>query len=218
MVLVRDRSVLSGEVHQEFPVPLGPQRSGRGGARPTVQPPSSKRRLRFPMTSWWSEGSRTTPPLPTWPLPTSNWGLIRAIIKAFLRRCSETGGTTSFREMNETSITAPWICSFKSEGFEVTDVCFFQHQDAGILAKSPVELTVSHVHRDHLFGPPLEQTVGEPPCRCPHVHEDLSRYIHRKGIEGRLQLQSTTAHIGGIGLFERDGRRGGYLGGPVCPT
>src|SRR5207302_5684813 len=56
--------------------------------------------------------SRTTPPLPTWPRPASNWGLMSATI------CSvtslNTGGRASRREMNETSTTARSIGSGSS--------------------------------------------------------------------------------------------------------
>ena len=50
--------------------------------------------------------SFTMPPLPTSPLPTSNWGFMRATIFPSAARNSRTFGTTLFSDMNETSIVA----------------------------------------------------------------------------------------------------------------
>ncbi len=42
-----------------------------------------------------------------------------------------------------------------------------EHPHAGVGAQAVSELSITHVHREHLCGPVLEQAVGEPPRRGP---------------------------------------------------
>src|SRR5581483_8522963 len=53
-----------------------------------------------------SASSRTIPPRPTLPFPTSNCGLISVMIVAARSKNGSTAGTTSSSEINETSMTA----------------------------------------------------------------------------------------------------------------
>ena len=55
--------------------------------------------------AWWSSGSRTMPPLPTWPLPTSNCGLISITICPSGWSSGTTAGRIRVTEMKLTSQT-----------------------------------------------------------------------------------------------------------------
>ena len=58
------------------------------------------------MTSSWTFLSRTTPFLPTFSRPASNWGFIRQTISPPLSRISKAGGRILDREIKETSTEA----------------------------------------------------------------------------------------------------------------
>jgi len=58
------------------------------------------------MTARWCEPSRTTPPLPTWPLPTSNWGLTSTTASPWEVSTPKTEGSTFSSEINEMSTVA----------------------------------------------------------------------------------------------------------------
>ena len=84
-------------------LPSGPLMGDKSSA--TVQKPfSSANPTTFWMTSRWISGSLTTPFLPTFPLPASNWGLTRQTKHAPSLRRRQATGRTRVREINETSM------------------------------------------------------------------------------------------------------------------
>src|SRR5216684_6354594 len=86
-------------------LPLGPLR-GEAVTPRTCQPCSTAKRATRAMTARWCEPSRTTPPLPTWPLPTSNWGLTSTTASPWEVSTPKTEGSTFSSEMNEMSTVA----------------------------------------------------------------------------------------------------------------
>ena len=75
--------------------------------RPRTEKPLSCAVFRaWSMTSSWTLGSLTTPFLPTFSLPASNWGLIRQTISPPGGRMAAAGGRILDREMKETSTLA----------------------------------------------------------------------------------------------------------------
>ena len=86
-------------------MPAGPvigERITPDGVRPADTAAAST----FSIAASCSFGSRTTPPLPTWPLPTSNCGLIKAMIWPPGANSLTMFGSTNDRPMNETSTVA----------------------------------------------------------------------------------------------------------------
>ena len=87
-------------------------------ASPSSSSPSSSvaKRTISSLASSRSPSSRTRPP-GALPLPTSNCGLMSATIRPPGASTSAIGGRMSFREMNETSVTATSGTSGRSSAF-----------------------------------------------------------------------------------------------------
>ena len=93
-------------------------------------------------------------------------------------RSRDTAGRTSFREMKDTSITAPSRSSFTMPGAQVSDIRLFEKNHPRVLPKFPVKLAVTDVNRNDPLSPSLKQAVRETPCRGAHVQENPVLHIH----------------------------------------
>ena len=104
------------------------------------------------MTLLCSSAERTTPPLPTFPLPTSNCGLISATTVASVEISELTAGRTSLSEINETSMVASNRDEWQTRWFQITNIGFFENNDARIVSQFPIELAITDIHREDLRG------------------------------------------------------------------
>src|SRR5581483_1869390 len=86
-------------------LPFGPL-SGEAVTPRTCQPCRTAKRAMRAITARWCEKSRTTPPLPTCPLPTSNWGFTSTTASPCEVSTPKTDGSTFSSEMNEMSMVA----------------------------------------------------------------------------------------------------------------
>src|SRR5262249_30747347 len=86
-------------------LPLGPL-SGEAVTPRACHPCRTAKRAMRAITARWCEPSRTTPPLPTCPLPTSNWGFTSTTASPARVNTPKTDGSTFSSEMNEMSMVA----------------------------------------------------------------------------------------------------------------
>ena len=214
----RARAPRLGEPDESLAVALGPGQAGgeeaenRGGSRGAVDPLGVEVGRSIPTgaevgrsipaaasptatsAARRSAGSRTTPPLPTRSRPTSNWGLTSASTSWGSPRQRSTAGSTLVREMKETSTTARSATEppAKHRGSEGTRIGALQHPHPRVGAQAVVELSITHVHRDHRGGAALQQAVCEPPRRGPHVERRASRHGDIGTPQRVLQLDPPT--------------------------
>src|SRR5437016_4772164 len=95
--------------------PFGPL-SGDAVTPRTCQPRITEKRASREMTAWCCPGSRTTPPLPTAPRPTSNCGFTSATSSPPGASRPNAAGRTFSSEMNETSTVTTSGASAKRRG------------------------------------------------------------------------------------------------------
>ena len=101
---------------------------------------------RVAQAAWWSAGSRTMPPLPTWPLPTSNCGLISITICPPGCNSGTAAGRIRVTEMKLTSQVS------RSTGSPISSSCSSRalmpscSDDARVGAQLPVELAGADIH------------------------------------------------------------------------
>ena len=65
----------------------------------------------------------------------------------------------------------------------------------GIVAKTPVELPVGDVERDHPVGAALQQAVGEPAGRGADVEAGAPGDVDPKRVEGVLELDPAARDV-----------------------
>ena len=69
------------------------------------------------------------------------------------------------------------------------------HDDAGILAEAPVQLTLSHVDRVDPERPALQQDIGEAPGRGADIDRDLPRDVKPQHVERARELVAATRDV-----------------------
>ena len=147
-----------------------PGRAGPTTRIPAPTRPASRAACATPTSApRRASGSRTTPPLPTCPRPTSNCGLTSARQSNSGAAQASTAGSTLASEMKETSATTRSGREGQQRRVQGAGVHALDHRDPRVLAQPPVELAVGHVQRDHGLRAALEQAVGEAARRGAHV-------------------------------------------------
>ena len=131
------------------------------------------------------DGSRTTPPLPTLPLPTSNCGLTRATMSPpGSSGAATTGQHQAQRDERHVDHGEVRPCR-QRRGVEAAHVGALEQCHARVLAQRPGELAVADVDGDYRRGAALQHAVGEAAGRCADVQHDASRHRCRRTHRGR---------------------------------
>ena len=139
-------------------------------------------------TASCSAGSRTTPPLPTCPLPTSNCGLISATSRG-LRPRQRQRRRQHQPQRDEARIADDEIDRLGNLGRrQVPRIGPLEHDDPRVGAQPRVELPVADVDGMHPRGAAAQQDVGEPAGRCTDVETDEPGGIDREGVQPGDQL------------------------------
>ena len=102
-------------------------------------------------------------------------------------------------------MTARSIGSRKRVGRQRPGVRPLHRGDPGVAAQDVRELPTTHVERDHVPGPALQQHVREAAGRGPDVEREASRRIDPERVERGGELVATTADVG-LGGIDRDRR------------
>jgi hypothetical protein len=84
--------------------------------------------------------------------------------------------------------------------FECARVRFFDDHDTRIVSESPIELTVTHVVRDHSRRATPQKHVGEASGRCSDVERFATGDRYIEYVEGVGQLYAAPPDIWVIGL------------------
>jgi hypothetical protein len=137
---------------------------GDGNSANTVQPGCESMKARTAaMALARASASRTNPPLPTPPRPTSNWGLTRATSQApgggkleRRRQCLDQADETDIGDDGGNG-------ALDHPGIEAPCIGTLQHHHPGVLAEHRMQLVARHIHRIDAGGPTLEQHLGEAP-------------------------------------------------------
>jgi hypothetical protein len=119
------------------------------------------------------------PPLPTWPLPTSNWGLTKMTISAI------TG--VAYGEAEPFG---------KVAGLQIAGVDAFVNDHARIVAQLPIQLAVTDIDGVHAGGSALQQAIGEAAGGGSHVQADATAHVDREMIQRAGQLEPAAADVG----------------------
>ena len=134
-----DADGFNGGHKQELPVAFGAGDRAFHDIR--CETPLFQKSRTLAQTTACSAGSRTIPPFPTWPLPTSNCGFTSTIslpVSGFSTRTM--AGMISVAEMKLTSQTARSTGSPRSAGSRYRALMPSCTHDARIVAQFPVEL------------------------------------------------------------------------------
>ena len=169
-----------------------------------------------------SPRSRTTPPLPSRSLPTSNCGLtIRARSPSGAVTPISASSTSSQRD--EGQVTDDEVDRAAEQvRVDLPDVRPVVHPHAGVVAQRPDELAVAHVDRDHLASALAQEHVGEATRGRARVEAATPGHLEtqwHERREGSGELVPAAARVVGPGgvLAHDDvgvgGHRRGRLGG-----
>ena len=141
--------------------PAGPG-SGLAAIPATPRPDSAAAAATRATAAARSPRSRTTPPAPTRPLPTSNWGFTRSTKSASGLAQLLSAGRTKVSEMKDRSA----VTSVRGRGDllrpQLAHVDPVKRDDPRVAAQPPGQLAVANIHRDHLLRAGAEQDIGEP--------------------------------------------------------
>ena len=172
---------------------------GLSASPSTVQPanPASQAVMRW-QTSACRSGSRTTPPLPTLPLPTSNCGLISEIRRAF-GAASASGGRQHGFQADEAG-----VANHQIDGIghllagQVTGVGLFEQHHPLVLAQFPGKLPVPDIDGINLGRTAVQQHVGEAAGRGTDIQANPPRRINGEMIQRMGQFDTAARHPGMI--------------------
>ena len=185
--------------------------------------PAPRRPPRPPVTAAARRSrSRTTPPLPTLSLPTSNCGLTISARSPSARVTPSSASSTSPREMNDRSPTTRSTGPPTSSGVSSRMLVRSCTTTRSSLLQRPGQLAVADVDRDHLGRTVAQQHVGEPAGRGAGVEAAAPGDLEPERAERRQragQLVPAAGDVVGpvrvLEHHERDvrGHPGGRLGG-----
>ena len=177
---IRDPARRRAEADEELLVALRPGHAGRRRRRACTRPRRAAAATTFATASRRSSPERTTPPLPTRPLPSSNCGLTIASTSPSSAMAAATGSRILAIEMKLTSITARAAANGSRSGLEVTGVHALDDDHPLVVAQPPVELPGADVEGDHARGAVLQQAIGEPARGCADVEAVEPVHVDRR--------------------------------------
>ena len=176
---------------------------GDGIASTTCQPSERTHSATLSTANWCASGSRTMPPLPTFPRPASNCGLTRMTASASEGAAASTGPSSSVAEMNETSITSSVSSGLPSAAASAPA----SSSRALVRSIRCTRVVVAQLHGDlaeagidagHAGRTVLQQAVGKSAGRGADVEAGPARDSDLPVGQGRGQLEPAAAHIGHV--------------------
>src|SRR6202011_3599073 len=195
-------SAISPQVHQEFAIPLRPQDRGGdlAGSQVAVlfgKPPE----LTEDATMLFGIADYTT--LAHRPFADLELGLDQG--DDVSGRAEQLADTRQHQpEGDERNVDHRQVRR-DGQPIEMADVDALQHDHPWVLTKTPGQLTVPDVDRDHRAGAATKQHVGKPPRRRADVEAHASRWIDAEGIErGRELVAAATDKLLGPGQVDAD--------------
>lgn len=164
-------------------------RGWRHGQPPQKQPAVPRGGGRESSSGGRMAGSLTMPFFPSCRGWASNWGFIRQRHSPSSRSTRSAAGKNAL-EGNEGNIGRDQLTGQRrgAEGLqlferEVPGVGAFHHRDPLVLPQLPGKDAIGHVHRKHMRGPVLQQTVGEAAVGGADIARRHPRRIHGEHIQ-----------------------------------